>query len=123
MKEWLKEKLTKLLGLDELKKDIEEENKHLRGRLQLVEEMNRKIVRDAQRVIVEGEAIVKQFNLSADINHYENHSWAVISIAGKPEYVRFVDLSNRDMREVHMFLKQFEGVNKNVDSPLRHLKF
>lgn len=123
MKEWLKEKLTKLLGLDELRKEIEDENRELRKELRIIDNMNRKIVDDATRVITEGEAIVRQFNLSADINHYENHSWAVISIAGKPEYVRFVDLSNRDMREVHMFLKQFEGVNKNVDSPLRHLKF
>ena len=66
---------------------------------------------------------MKQFNISADINQYEDHSWAIISIQGKPEYVRFVNLSSQDMRSVHDFLKQFERTNRTVDSPLMFLKY
>ena len=67
--------------------------------------------------------LIKQFNISADINHYENHSWAVISIQGRPEYVRFVNLSNKDIRELHYYLKQFERTNRTVDSPIPFLKY
>lgn len=76
-----------------------------------------------KEVIEKNDLLVNQFNISADINHYENHSWAVISIQGKPEYVRFVNLSNQDIRSIYMYLKQFEGTNRTVDSPIPFLKF
>jgi len=49
----------------------------------------------------------------------KDHSWAVVCIKGKPEYVKFVPLFNRhrDARDIIHFLKQFEYSNRITDSP------
>lgn len=47
-----------------------------------------------------------------------DHSWAVICIHGKMDYVKFVDMSQRDIRSIANFLKNFEYSNRVVDSPL-----
>ncbi|WP_079709796.1 hypothetical protein [Paraliobacillus ryukyuensis] len=120
--EWFKLKIQKHIGITELKEkrqdDIvrnEQKFSTLFSRLNQLQDQN-------QKIIEENNILMKQFNISADINHYENHSWAIISIQGKPEYVKFIDLSNQDMRSVHSFLKQFERTNRSIDSPLRFLK-
>lgn len=48
----------------------------------------------------------------------EEHSWAVICIAGHPEYVKFLPLTNRDARGVLDFLKQFQYSKQVIDSPI-----
>lgn len=110
MKNWIKQKLTSLLGIDLLK----QENANLRSELSRLNSLNEKIIE-------ENIFLIKQFNISADI--YENHSWALISIQGRPEYVRFVNLSNKDIRELHYYLKQFERTNRTIDSPIPFLKY
>lgn len=50
--------------------------------------------------------------------HTEDHSWAVICIAGHPEYVKFLTLTNRDARGVLDFLKQFQYSKQVIDSPI-----
>ncbi|MCA1027056.1 hypothetical protein LCM23_13220 [Cytobacillus kochii] len=121
--DWFREKVRKYLGITELEekrqKDIirnEQRFSTLFDRLNQLQEQN-------ENIIKENNALMKQFNISADINHYENHSWAVISIQGRPEYVKFVNLSNQDMRSIHSYLKQFERTNRTMDSPLQFLKF
>jgi len=49
--------------------------------------------------------------------HSVDHSWAVVCIQGRPEYVKFVPLEHRDATDVLRFLKQFEYSNKVIDSP------
>ena len=51
-----------------------------------------------------------------------DHSWAVICIHGKMDYVKFVDMSQRDIRSIADFLKNFEYSNRIVDSPLYYRK-
>lgn len=46
------------------------------------------------------------------------HSWAVICIHGKMDYVKFVDMRQRDIRAIADFLKNFEYSNRVIDSPL-----
>lgn len=116
IKDWFKEKMIKFLKIDTLEESLRQENQELWFVLEQLESLNKK-------VIEENDFLVKQFNISADINHYEDQSWAVISIQGKPEYVKFVNLSNQDMRSVHSFLKQFERTNRVIDSPLKFLRF
>ena len=116
MKNWIKRKLIAFLEIDSLEEELKQENQKLKSKLNGLNSLN-------ERIIEENNFLIKQFNISADINHYENHSWAVISIQGKPEYVKFINLSNRDMRSVHSFLKQFERTNRAIDSPFQFLKF
>lgn len=51
-----------------------------------------------------------------------DHSWAVICIHGKMDYVKFVDMSQRDIRSIADFLKNFEYSNRVIDSPLYYRK-
>lgn len=44
---------------------------------------------------------------------------AVVCIAGRPEYVKFIPLSRADARTVMNFLRQFQYSQLIVDSPLR----
>ena len=47
----------------------------------------------------------------------DDHSWAVVCIKGRPEYVSFIPLSHRDAHEVLEFLKRFRYSNRVIDSP------
>lgn len=46
------------------------------------------------------------------------HSWAVICVHGKMDYVKFVDMHQSDIRTIVEFLKNFKYSNRVTDSPL-----
>ena len=48
----------------------------------------------------------------------DDHSWAVICIHGKIDYVRFIDMRREDVMSITKFLKNFEYSNRVTDSPL-----
>ena len=48
----------------------------------------------------------------------KDHSWAVICVHGKMDYVKFVDMHQSDIRTIASFLKTFEYSNRVTDSPL-----
>lgn len=112
---WIKSKLKFFLGINELNEKLT----NLHGKYDHNNRQLSRVEKSNQEVLSQNEFILKQFNIAADIYPNENLSWAVISIQGKPEYVRFVNLSNRDMREIHNYLKQFEGTNRTIDSPFQ----
>jgi len=57
-------------------------------------------------------------DIGTDIGFYSNdHSWAVICIHGKIDYVKFVPMKQSDIREISRFLKRFEWSNRVTDSP------
>lgn len=47
-----------------------------------------------------------------------DHSWAVICVHGKRDYVKFVDMNQSDIITISKFLKNFEYSNRVTDSPL-----
>lgn len=51
----------------------------------------------------------------------DDHSWAVICVHGKMDYVKFVDMNHRDIMEIASFLKRFEYSNRATDSPLQKI--
>lgn len=55
--------------------------------------------------------------------HGDDHSWAVVCIQGKPEYVKFVPLGHNDARDVLHFLKRFQYSNRVIDSPFGYRDF
>lgn len=58
-------------------------------------------------------------DVGTDVGLYgKDHSWAVICIHGKMDYVKFVDMSQADIRTIANFLKTFEYSNRVTDSPL-----
>lgn len=57
-------------------------------------------------------------DVSVDIGfHDKEHSWAVVCIAGKFEYLKFIPLNGADARTLLNFLKQFRYSNRIIDSP------
>lgn len=62
--------------------------------------------------------ITPLLDIGTDIGFREDHSWAVVCIKGKPEYVKFMPLDSGETREVINFLKRYERSNHIIDSPL-----
>lgn len=58
-------------------------------------------------------------DVGVDVHMHSPHSWAVICISGKTEYVRFVDLGHKEIYEISKFIKRFEGNNVCIDTPHR----
>jgi hypothetical protein len=60
-------------------------------------------------------------DVGTDIGLYsDDHSWAVICIHGKVDYVRFIDMRREDVMTITKFLKNFEYSNRVTDSPLNY---
>lgn len=75
---------------------------------------------NAEKELNECRKLLTQFcDVGVDIGFYgEEHSWAVICLAGKPEYIKFLPLNGRDTRDVINFLKRFQDSHRIIDSPI-----
>ena len=122
----LKEKIRKWLleilqpDIDALKNEINESNTRLNFATSSCDEA----ARQCQISIQQNKEMKKMYNQLTDVAvdvgfHDSEHSWAVVCIAGRPEYVKFIPLSRADARTVMNFLRQFQYSQLIVDSPLR----
>lgn len=67
--------------------------------------------------------LLGNIDVSVDV-HHRSGSWAVVSLqGGKTDYIKFIDLGNRDMMEIARFLRQYDRKNVKIDaSPFdRHM--
>lgn len=121
----LKEKLKKWLFADEIQRinrierTIDDSVHRFRmASVQLGDAENQ--LHSAEKEVEECRRLITQLvDIGVDVGfHSEDHSWAVICIAGKQEYVKFLPLETRDARDVLRFLKQFEYSKRIVDSPI-----
>lgn len=118
MKKWIRNKLTKFLRIDALDEEIAQEFNKLHSHINTLESKLDRFNSYNNELLKTNEFILNQFNISADLGANEYHkNWAVICVKGKPEYVKFVDLSNRDIRDIAMYIRRFEGTNRIIDSP------
>ena len=125
----LKEKLKNWLFADEIKriqiletcykdqidwyKDRADESYRTSERARLSYQRSEKEVEECRKLLTQ------LVDIGVDVGfHTEEHSWAVICIAGKQEYVKFLPLNSGDARDVLRFLKQFEYSRQIIDSPL-----
>lgn len=122
----LKEKIRKWLleilqpDIDALKNEIDERNTMLK----IAQSNCDEAARQCQISIQQNKEMKKMYNQLTDVAvdigfHDSEHSWAVVCIAGRPEYVKFIPLSRADARTVMNFLRQFQYSQLIVDSPLR----
>jgi hypothetical protein len=122
----LKEKIRKWLleilqpDIDALKNEINESTTELR----FAKNNCNEAARQCQISIQQNKEMKKMYNQLTDVAvdvefHDSEHSWAVVCIAGRPEYVKFIPLSGADARTVMNFLRQFQYSQPIVDSPLR----
>lgn len=112
---WLKEKIKQWLVKEVLKEEIQKLNQAQAcyNRASCLCEESLEKNREMQKMFNE------ITDVAVDVNFKEEHSWAVVCIAGRPEYVKFIPLSNSDARTVIEFLKNFQYSKHIIDSPLR----
>ena len=109
IKEWLFS--SEMIRIKQLEKQIEESTNRVRlASIQLG---------NSEKEIEECRSLVTQFvDIGVDVGfHSDDYSWAVICIAGKPEYVKFMPLARKDAKCVLDFLKQFQYSRQVIDSP------
>lgn len=125
LKERLRNKLKKWLLADEIQKinhierTIDDSVHRFRmASIQLGDTENQ--LHNAEKEVEECRRLITQLvDIGVDVGfHTEEHSWAVICIAGHPEYVKFLPLTHRDARGVLDFLKQFQYSRQVIDSPI-----
>jgi uncharacterized coiled-coil protein SlyX len=76
---------------------------------------------EAKRAYVSAKELLNShLEIGVDIHPQSKTSWAVICLDGKPEYLKFVALDNRNIKDIAYFLKQFEGSKNTIDSPFGH---
>lgn len=62
--------------------------------------------------------LLGNIDVSVDV-HHRSGSWAVVSLqGGKTDYIKFVDLDQRSIREISAFLRQFDRQNVKIDANL-----
>lgn len=113
---WLKEKIKQWLVKEVLKEEIQKLNQAQAcyNRASCLCEKSLENNREMQKMFNE------ITDVAVDVNMGRNeHSWAVVCIAGKPEYVKFIPLNRNDARSVIDFLNQFQYSKHIVDSPIR----
>lgn len=113
---WLKEKIKQWLIKEVLKEEIQKLNQAQAcyNRASYLCEESLENNREMQKMFNE------ITDVAVDVNMGRNeHSWAVVCIAGKPEYVKFIPLNRNDARSVIDFLNQFQYSKHIVDSPIK----
>ena len=125
LKERLRNKLKKWLFADEIQRinhierTIDDSVHRFRmASVQLGDAENQ--LHNAEKEVEECRKLLTQLvDIGVDVGfHTEEHSWAVICIAGHPEYVKFLPLTHRDARGILDFLKQFQYSRQVIDSPI-----
>lgn len=98
--------------------------KNILGITQLEEELSssKKVIanlRDHEKFACNEIAQLKSLiEVGADIHvHNERENWAVVCVKGKPDYVKFVHLGHREVRDIQRFLSQFDRKNVTLDLP------
>lgn len=67
--------------------------------------------------------LLGDIDVSVDV-HHRSGSWAVVSLqGGKTDYIKFIDLGDRDIMDIAHFLRQYDRKNVKIDaSPFdRHM--
>ena len=124
----LKDKIKKWLFLDEVNRltCLEEKYKEFDNWIKITDRIYslsaeaKKDCKDSQRELEECRKLLNQIcDVGVDVGFRgEEHSWAVVCIAGRPEYVKFIPLNRGDARQVIDFLKRFQYSKHIIDSPI-----
>lgn len=124
----LKDKIKKWLFADEIDRlaFLEEKYKEFNNWIKTADRMYslsaeaKKNCENSQRELEECRKLLNQIcDVGVDVGFRgEEHSWAVVCISGRPEYVKFVPFNSGDARQVIDFLKRFQYSKHVIDSPI-----
>jgi len=96
-----------------------------------IEELRTKLKQcEEERILLQNQTsrtknVLANFDVSVDVHHH-SPSWAVISLQGKKtDYLKFINLSDSTIRDIHRFLSQFDRENNiKIDcSPMEYPYF
>lgn len=123
-----KEKIKRWLFADEIKRIETLEDIHKKcddwfnvaDRMYSLSADAKKSYDEAQKQLIECKKLLNQIcDVGVDVGGVgEEHSWAVVCVAGRPEYVKFIPLNRGDARQVIDFLKHFQYSKHVIDSPI-----
>lgn len=125
-KGWLRKKLRSFLEIDEdlnilrgkQSEFCEEQQKMIQVQKMLTTKSN-DLSSDINAVEETNYLIQKHFNVAVDVGISDRcKNWGIICIKGNMDYVKFIDMSQRDIMEIARFLKRFEHSNRHVDAPM-----
>jgi len=104
MKQLIKRYIIKLTGMDKLESKL----------LEAIEELEFNNSELRSKIM----ATQRYLKVCVDVHtRPENENWAIICIAGKPDYVKFSKFRNNDILEIRRFLKNFEYADITCDAP------
>lgn len=102
-----KQALRKWLGVDdELQKQVNNLSRRITNQSAEIDRLNR--IHDLLQIGTD-------IHVNSAVTRDE--SWAVICLKGNPEYVKFVDLRNKDVHHIVRMLRDFEGKSMTIDAP------
>lgn len=124
----LKDKIKRWLFADEIKRIESLEDIHKKfdewfnaaDRMYFLSADAKKSCDESQKELVECRKLLNQIcDVGVDVGFRgEEHSWAVVCVAGRPEYVKFIPINRGEAQQVKDFLKQFQYSRNIIDSPL-----
>lgn len=121
LRNWLfKEELNKINFIE---RELNQSLDRLRFTAIQVEKAN-ELSKESYDINVQLQKIITPLlDIGTDVGFREDHSWAVICVKGRPEYVKFMPLNSAETREIINFLKRYERSSHIIDSPLafRHM--
>lgn len=99
--------------------------KRLKDRISILEEENLAYQEDIFNLKIKTKGLQSDYeilkhhlNLGIDVSpNKHDPSWAVVCLNGKDPVVKFYDLRDQDVREIDLFLRNFDVKNKVVDAP------
>lgn len=114
MKKWIRQLMRKLFSWL-FKEDIEAMEKRCRDLDGLIH--RQKCATQEAEVRAERiRQLMGNIDVSVDVHHHSG-SWAVVSLQGqKTDYIKFVELRDKDLMEIARFLRQYDRKNVKVDA-------
>lgn len=118
MKKKLLKWIERILGIDELKKELEKERELMqkyRNETEFWFENRKEELRHTQDLV----KLLKEARIASDIAFDRHRSWAIVCLGGKKELVHFYQFPDRNIKDIHEFLKRFNSDKHHiiVDAP------
>lgn len=104
--------------LDKIEHELNQSLERLRLATILVNDANKLSKKSYETNMQIQKLVTPMLDIGTDVGFYDDHSWAVVCVKGKPEYVKFMSLEHKDTQEIINFLKHYQKSNNVIDSPL-----
>lgn len=119
LKNYIRYKLGKFLGIDDL---LNMFDKHIDRNEYEFYRIDRDMFKFNKSINVLHDTIESVVHIGTDVDMgCQPHSWAVVCIEGKMNVVKFIDLKNKDAKEILDFLKCFDAGRHCIDAPSKDI--